>query len=204
MRYPGEYEFMYVLSEHDKNDYYALTEAQRMTIKSQIDQKIRDAIYIGLLENWDFAHNKIPPGANGYLVESEIRYRLEGLIANLGKPGYILTIKPGGQELLPAVLAYDKEFDCGRSCHHTYDVYRADQTPPVPWILTSNAYPNIEFQVRVSYIWIAPPQYYVHADVPHPDGAAVEERARNRASKLTKGRTVKDPKPKGRPVGTRR
>ena len=85
MRYPGEYEFMYVLSEGSKAYYYALTDAQRMTIKNDVHRKIKDAIYYDRLEHWDFAHNKIEPGAGGYLTEDEIRDRLEDLVDDLPK-----------------------------------------------------------------------------------------------------------------------
>ena len=160
-RYPGEYELMYVLSEDSKSSYYALTDADRMTIKNEVEQKIKNTIYVDRLEPWDFAHNKIDIPYGSYLAESEIRHRLEVLVGNLPKPGYQLSVMPQGNEL-PAVLGYNKEFDCGRSCHHSYDLYLSDGIPPDPerWIIRSDSFPLIWFHLRVTFMYIAPPQYH--------------------------------------------
>lgn len=158
-RFPGQYELLFVVTEDSKPIYLGLTDAKRSAVKAEIGLLIRDTIDLDQLENWDFSHNKIVADDQSHKAESEVRSELEELVKDLGANGNRLTIKPNAMELDPAVLEYDKNFDCGRSCHHKYNLYLSSAGGTfLPWIVSGASAPQVLFQMRVSLMWITPPE----------------------------------------------
>jgi hypothetical protein len=150
--YPGQYDLLFKVADASLSTYLLLSYAQKDVIKAEVTAAITDKIYEERLQSWDFSHNKISADAAGHKSEEEIRNELQVQVDGIVRSGTRLQLADA------VAVTYDKQWDCGRSCHHTYSLSIAGASGPFsPWIIPSSSYPGILFEMRVSLMWITPP-----------------------------------------------
>ncbi len=154
-QFKGQYDFLFTLVGGSLFDYARLSKAQHMTIRQEIATEIANTIYLAQLQGWTPA--TIIADADGHKEESVIQSDLEGLISGLGRGANRLSIRPSAT-LAPVALGYDKQADCGISCHHVYTLHisRNYGSTYAPWTFAPPSFPQFVFQMRVSMMWISP------------------------------------------------
>jgi len=184
-RFPGEYTLLFKVAQASLPTYLALTDAERKSIKREIGEHINDTIDCAKLAAWDFSHNKIQADDMSHKSEVEVCDELEGLLVGLGKNGNTVTIQPEAKAVAPAEVEYDKQFDCGRSCHHTYSLQldSGNGAGFRPWLVAPTGFPGILFELRVRLMWITPPELVVEAGTIAPLLATASTRARELAKR---------------------
>ncbi|HEX6882143.1 MAG TPA: hypothetical protein VF530_02120 [Planctomycetota bacterium] len=154
--FPGQYDLLFV--PRSLSNYLALTDAQRMTVKQYVAQQIKSTIDLAQLQGWTFSLFKVLADSSGHKPESEVQQDLENLVSGLGQGGNRLSIRSDGTTYPdePTTLGYDKQFDCGISCHHVYGLHIDDGSGVFrPWTISHPSHPGVVFELRASLMWLS-------------------------------------------------
>jgi hypothetical protein len=161
-RFPGEYSLLFKVADASLSTYLSLDDDEHKAIKLDLRREIRETIDIAQLEAWDFSHNKILAESGGYKEEEDVSKELESVVSPLGINGNKVSVRPGDTFVAPVAIEYDKQFDCGLSCHHSYAIHldKGDGKGYRPWLITSPSNTSILFELRAAFMWVMPPEAF--------------------------------------------